>query len=529
MSRPTIPNSRHIKNSINNLAPFLVVFLALALFPVAPSWAQTKTLTIIPPSYGMVGSLPSGINCNSGGPSCMAGYEQGTIVTLKAIPVAGSYFSIWSGDACNGNVSLTCLVTMDADKTITASFTQIVPVMQTWLKTYGGEYSDYGYAIRQTSDGGYIVAGSTEPSDEGYSNAWVTKLDQAGNVLWQKTYGASSSDSVNSIQQTSDGGYIVAGSTESFGEGYIDVWVLKLDSNGEVLWLKTYGAVGDDYANSVQQTSDGGYIIVGYTSSFGVGDLDVWVLKLRSDGSVDWQKRYDGSGGDDYANSVQQTSDGGYIIAGYTSPLGNSRGGDAWVLKLQSNGDVLWQKTYGNEREDTALAIQQTVDGGYIVAGYTHPSPSDPRLYYRYIAWVIKLGQQGDVLWQNNYEVDFDTFANSIQQTPDGGFIVAGKTGGAEGSFFKALVIKLNPDGDVDWGKTYTNDRNDGWNDANTIQQTSDGGYVLVGSTNSFGAGEYYDYYDAWVLKLDSTGNISGELPVNFIAAEKCDSQLHRC
>ena len=219
------------------------------------------------------------------------------------------------------------------------------PVLATeWAKTYGGSGYDVASSIQQTADSGYIVAGSTYSFSED-SDSWVLKLDSNGNVTWQKTYGGSGGDFASSIQQTTDGGYIVAGSTYSFGASYdyFDFWVLKLDSNGNVTWQKTYGGSGDDVATSIQQTTDGGYIVAGLTDSFGVAGYendDFWVLKLDSNGNITWQKTYGGSDYD-YAYSIQQTTDGGYIVAGSTDSFG--AGGydyDFWVLKLDSSGEI---------------------------------------------------------------------------------------------------------------------------------------------------------------------------------------------
>jgi len=206
-----------------------------------------------------------------------------------------------------------------------------------WIKTYSGTAYDYANSIQQTSDGGYIVAGYTN-STWGKDNAWVLKLDGNGNVQWQKTYGGTGGDVAYSIQQTSDGGYIMAGTTP-FGAGSGDAWVLKLDGNGNVLWQKTYGGgEGSDGASSIQQTFDGGYIVAGTTDSFGAGTSDICLLRLDSDGNVQWQKTYGGAERD-YANSIQQTSDDGYIVAGHTYSFGAGYG-DAWVLKLNGNGDI---------------------------------------------------------------------------------------------------------------------------------------------------------------------------------------------
>jgi hypothetical protein len=262
-----------------------------------------------------------------------------------------------------------------------------------WAKTYGGNNYDSARSVQQTSDGGYIVAGATESFGTTSRSIWVLKLNSAGSVVWQKTYGSNGTNWASSIQQTSDGGYIVAGGTHLPSAGYDNAWVLKLNSTGSVMWQKIYGNDGmSDGALSVQQTLDGGYIIAGYTYSLGVGYGDAWVLKLDSTGSVTWQKSYGGNGSDG-ASSIQQTSDGGYIVAGDTSSFG-AGGYDVWVFKLNSTGSVTWQNTYGGSNVDSSRSIRQTSDGGYIVGGETTSFGAG-----WYDAWVVKLGAIGDIVW----------------------------------------------------------------------------------------------------------------------------------
>jgi hypothetical protein len=202
-----------------------------------------------------------------------------------------------------------------------------------WASTYGGAGKDYLEAIQQTSDGGYIVAGFTYSFGPGDADAWVLKLDSAGTVAWQKTYGGMVNEYARSIHQTADGGYIVAGNTHSFGAGDADAWVLKLDSAGAVTWQKTYGGAGGDYANSIQQTSDGGYIVAGN------GSRSAWLIKLDASGAITWEKVYKGAADQKWAGPIQQTQDGGYIVGGgdYTS-AGDST--DIFILKLSSTGSI---------------------------------------------------------------------------------------------------------------------------------------------------------------------------------------------
>lgn len=312
-----------------------------------------------------------------------------------------------------------------------------------WAATYGGGYNDSAASIQQTDDGGYIVAGRTDSFGAGHIDIWVLKLRPDSTVEWQKTYGGGDWDVADFIQQTADGGYIVAGKTKSFGAGRVDFLVLKLRQDGTVEWQKTYGGAGEEWTASVQQSDDGGYIVVGDTcASFGAGHIDMWVLKLQPDGSVEWQKSY---GGSDAGSglSIWQTGDGGYIVAGHTDSFG-AGGLDAWVLKLELDGIVEWQKTYGGKSNDVAHPIRQTSDGGYIVIGETESfGAGDVDL------WVLRLRPDGTVEWQRAYGGELFDFGHSIQQTSDGGYVAAGYTGSFYARIPDLWVLKLGPDGSI--------------------------------------------------------------------------------
>ena len=379
---------------------------------------------------------------------------------------------------------------------LVALFTQYAYAQVRFAKTYGGTSWDYALSVQQTSDGGYIVAGTTWSFGEGASDIFLIKTDEFGNVQWAKTYGGTGYDWAYSVQQTSGGGYIVAGLTTSFGAGGEDIFLIKTDENGNVEWAKTYGGTDDEWSFfvHVQQTTGGGYIVAGSTFSFGAGATDFFLIKTDASGDVQWAKTY---GGTDYdlASSVQQTSDGGYIVAGYTRSFGAGMW-DIFLIKTDENGNLEWAKTYGGTDEDYALSVQQTTGGGYIVAGWK----SNFVAAYKDIL-LIKTDANGNVQWAKTYGgTDYD-WAYSVQQTSDGGYIVAGVTWSFGAGGYDIFLIKTDASGNIQWAKTYGGTS---YEEAFSVQQTSDGGYIVAGLTTSFGAGSE----DIFLIKTDANGDI---------------------
>jgi hypothetical protein len=381
-------------------------------------------------------------------------------------------------------------------------FTQYAHAQVRFAKTYGGTNSKGASSVQQTSDGGYIVAGYT--GFWPYYDIFLIKTDANGNVQWAKTYGETNWDDATSVQQTSDGGYIVAGRTGSFGAGGIDFFLIKTDANGNVIWAKTYGGTIWDEAFSVQQTSDGGYIVAGYTNFFGAGSWDIFLIKTDANGNVQWAKTYGGTDLD-VALSVQQTSDGGYIVAGGTWSFG-AGGWDIFLIKTDANGNLQWAKTYGGTNDEYANSVQQTSDGGYIVAGYTRSFGAGG-----WDIFLIKTDANGNIQWAKTYGGTNDDVGWSVRQTSDGGYsveqisdrgyIVAGWTRSFGAGSADAFLIKTDANGNVQWAKTYGGTNNDG---ASSVRQTSDGGYIVAGYTVSFGAG----VGDVFLIKTDANGNI---------------------
>ncbi|MFT5827643.1 MAG: hypothetical protein ACI9AB_000590, partial [Urechidicola sp.] len=392
-----------------------------------------------------------------------------------------------------------------------------------WQNTIGGSGDDILYSVSQTSDGGYIlggrassgISGDKTEASQGGADYWVVKLNSLGVIEWQNTIGGSSYDGLESINQTSDGGYILGGRSYSgisgdkteAGQGGYDYWVVKLNSLGVIEWQNTIGGSSSDNLESINQTSDGGYILGGYSQSGISGDKteasqgsnDYWVVKLNSLGVIEWQNTIGGSS-IDQLQSINQTSDGGYILGGHSrSGLSGdkteaSQGSyDYWVIKLNSLGVIEWQNTIGGSGLDFLEAINQTSDGGYILGGRSSSGISGDKTEASQGGvdyWVVKLTSLGVIEWQNTIGGSVTDNLYSINQTSDGGYILGGlsysglsgdKTEASQGGY-DYWVVKLNSLGVIEWENTIGGSGND---QLFSINQTSDGGYILGGHSRS--------------------------------------------
>ena len=358
-----------------------------------------------------------------------------------------------------------------------------------WNRTYGGVDGDSARYVQQTSDGGYIVAGATRSFGAGKADFWLFKIDCYGNVEWNKTFGGPELDAARSVQQTSDGGYIAVGVTHSFGDWlYGDCWLIKTDANGDMVWNKTYGGASWEDATSVQQTSDGGYIVAGCTASFGAGSFDYWLIKTDANGNVVWNNTYGGIDAD-AADYVQQTSDGGYVMVGSADSFKTGMfDGEIWLVKTDEYGNVSWSWLSGWPDWDFAYSAQQTEDEGYIIAG-TKFSSYDTR----YDIWLIKIDANGTLEWDEVYarRGRSEDVAYSVQQTTDGGYVIAG----GWGNFW---IVKTDASGNMEWNKSFGGAESE---NAYCVSQTNDGGYLAAGYTESFGFGRDGSP-DAWLVKF---------------------------
>lgn len=265
-----------------------------------------------------------------------------------------------------------------------------------WNRTFGGGEYERGYVVKQVPGGGYIILGVTESFGAGGADVWLIKTDDHGIMQWNRTFGGKAYDRGYSMEQTADGGYVITGHTYSFGVSDNEVWLIKTDAAGIEQWNRTYGGYSCELGLSIQLTDDGGYIIVGNTESCSAGGADVWLLKTDEHGTELWNRTYGGTGYDS-GNFVQQTPDGGYIMAGYTFSYG-AGDADVWIIKTDAQGIELWNKTYGGKRTELAYSIQPRADGTYRIVGKTSSfgAGSDD-------VWMITIDTNGTMMGNRTF------------------------------------------------------------------------------------------------------------------------------
>ena len=413
----------------------------------------------------------------------------------------------------------------------------------TGLSGSGNNEPGWDRSSQQTSDGGYIVGGSinTEVSPgHGAEDMWVIKMNPAGTIQWQKVLGGKDRDEGFSTQQTTDDGYILIGSTDSSNTGDVgsnhgksDIWVVKLNPAGDIEWQRVLGGAGFETGRSIGQTTDGGYILIGSTDSSSTGDVgpnhggsDIWVVKLNPGGGIQWQQVL---GGADYdaGRSIDQTTDGGYILAGNTESsdtgnVGPNHGGsDIWVVKLNTAGDIQWQQVLGGSDREESFSIHRTSDAGSILTGTTDSDNSGDvgPTHGGTDAWVVKLNPAGAIQWQRTLGGNGFETGRSIEQTSDEGSILTGSTDsdntgnvGSNPGGSAVWVVRLNPAGDIQWEKVRGGN---GFEAGRSIAQTSDDGYILAGITDSDDTGDVGPNHDGsvlWVVKLNPGGEIQWQL-----------------
>ncbi len=375
-----------------------------------------------------------------------------------------------------------------------------------WTKTIGGSGSDVGYSVQQTNDGGYIIAGMTNSFGAGDNDVYLVKTNQQGDTLWTRTFGGADRDFGAGVKQTMDGGYIIIGATKSFNNGIDDLYLIKTDNNGDTLWTKIYGGLWGEVGISIEQDKEGNYIATGYTMSFDPGNADVWILKFDEIGDTLWTRRVGGSQ-EEYGYSIKQTKNEGYIITGYTQSFGSNH--DVYLIRLDSSGDIIWTNHYGGQGVDFGEEVLELDDDGFIIAGYTTSYGIGG-----YDCYLVRVDLNGDTLWTRHYGGEFDDKAYAIELFEDG-FVLAGYTQNAGSTERDAFIIKTNFNGDTVWTKTIGGLYNDFVFD---IHKTDDNGLILTGQFDIYG-----DYnQDVWLVKIDNlvTGLESESFPIHYILSQ---------
>lgn len=440
--------------------------------------------------------------------------------------------------------------------------TPIVAPEIEWQNTITGNDYDILSSIDQTSDGGYILVGQSnsnalydkEENCLGIIDYWIIKLDASGNIVWQNTIGGNQVDAPSVVRQTNDGGYIVGGYTYSsengdvseIGLGGPDIWIVKLNVEGTIEWQNTIGGSNNDLLTSIEQTSDGGYI-VGVSSrsntsedknEVNIGLYDYWILKLDGIGNIIWQNTIGGTG-DDQLTSICQTNDSGYILGGFSdSGISGDKsevsygGSDYWVLKLNQFGNIEWQNTIGGDATDFLYSTSQTSDGGYILGGYSNSSISGDKteanigdLDY----WIIKLNSTGIIEWQNTIGGTGQDAFTTLHQTQDDGYILGGFSSSSisgdktESNYASDYwIVKTTEEGVLDWQTTIGGT---GYDYLSALQETSDGGYILGGYSASDISGDKTETltgtYDFWIVKL--FGNCTPTTEICNSLDDNCD------
>jgi len=342
-----------------------------------------------------------------------------------------------------------------------------------WSQAYGGTSADASTSLVQTADGGYALVGFTQSFGAGGSDAWLVKTNAYGNMEWNKTYGTESDEDALSLIQTSDGGYAFAGSLAKGNNPWsmdYDAWLVKTGKTGNVEWSKTYGGTGSDSFASLIQTTDGAFVLAGSTTSYGAGEKDFWLVKTDSSGRVEWNRTYGGPGAEISPYGLVQTAEGGFALAGQSFPQGGVYC-DSWFVKTDRYGNMEWSKTYGGARMDYSTSLVQTTDGGFGLAGC-----SDSFGAGGYDFWLIKTDSDGNAKWNRTYGTENQDTNPSLVQTLDGGFALAGYT---NPDLADLMLVRTDGSGNILWNQTYPGQAISG---LPSLVQALDGGFALAGA-----------------------------------------------
>ena len=379
----------------------------------------------------------------------------------------------------------------------------------TFRKTFGDTRYDSGHSVQQTTDGGYILFGLTTNDSSFNYDLYLIKTDYRGEKEWERKFGDQSFQFGNSVQQVTDGGYILCGADDGIGQDSLTL--IRTDASGNPLWQHKYRmSAHRSNGRFVRQTTDGGFVATGYTGGSFVED--VYIIKTDANGTLEWSKTYGGSGRD-YGVCIQQTSDNGYIVLGETNSHGYG-GVDMYVLRMNSVGDTLWTRTYGTEDHESGFSLDLTDDGGFVGLGTNNSRNGD--------LYLVKADEFGNELWSKEYGGEFQDAGYSIQQTTDGGYFLAGRKSQGMNLPVDMYVVKTDIVGEVLWENVYPEGR---ISEAISAQQTSDGGYVMLGSATYEDGQDFVS--DMYLVKIDADGSTTGIVdPKNEVTVTICPNPI---
>lgn len=364
----------------------------------------------------------------------------------------------------------------------------------TWERTYGGRLAEKAYAVTEMADGGFAVAGHTLSHGRPRTDAVVVRFDRAGKVLWQRVFGGPATEQLYGIVALADGGVAVAGHTRSRGAGQSDVWIVRLDADGRRVWQRRFGGPANDRARSIAAAPDGGVVVAGFTRSRGAGDGDAWLLRLDRHGELIWDSVY-GAEGDDGAYNVIPLPGGGFAVAGYSQGLGREAY-ELWVLWVDDRGWVKWERRFRRGMFAAATGLTPAANGGLYVVGLSHRSSSE-----RPNVWVMHLDRYGAFVWQKVVGGPKSDGGWGLAATADGGFVVLAATASRGAGSTDAWLMRFDPAGKLLWERLYGGAL---WDRPTAILVTRDGGLMVTGYTTSQGTGEE----DIWLLRLDHRGRL---------------------
>ncbi len=430
----------------------------------------------------------------------------------------------------------------------TIDYAQSAPTIQ-WQRCLGGSGYDFmgdRHSIIQTTDGNYVVCGIVNSVDgdikasKGQQDMWAAKINNKGDVIWEKSYGGSWSDGARSISQTLDGGFILSGTASSDDsdvvahhgmKGFIDGWIVKIDSIGLIQWSKTLGGSDQDDITDIIQTSDGGFIGVGYSHSIdgdvtkNNGAYDGWIVKLDSKGEIEWQKTY---GGDtsDYFRSIIETSDHKYLVGGYSMSKNgdltfNHGDFDTWLIKLNTKGEIEWQNCFGGSNREIISSVIEIPDRGYLLAGTTQSADGDISVFHGSTdAWLVQVSPSGNLVWQKTYGGSGKDYVSSLIHTSKNHYLMSGATTSTNEGFINhgkedGWLLEVDTIGELLWQGFYGGSEDDFMQ---SVCQTQDGSYILSGYTksNNFDVNENHGGGDAWVVKLGPHADVKSVRNTQF-------------